>query len=111
MPDTTFTQFAVVNSGQTISTVVEIDRARVGGIFVPNSETSQVFLQVSWDTASANFARVRQTGVNTNFWSVSSATTRVAKAFAGVAAPFQYARIETGSATTDTRTFVFSAKI
>ena len=110
MGDHTFLQYAVVASGASFSTVMEIDRARASGMWTPNSETSQVFLQVSWDTTAGNFARA-QLSAGGGDWSVASNTTAVAARLGDIAAPFQYARVQLGAAATDPRTFVFSAKI
>ncbi len=106
----TFLQHAVIASGDLVSSVMGIDRARASGMWIPNSETSQVFLQVSWDTTSVNFARV-QLSAGGGDWSVASNTTAVAARLGDVAAPFPFARVQLGAAATDIRTFVFSSKV
>jgi len=102
-------QFVTVASGSVVSDQAEFGRLAQGGLFVPAAIDKEIFVQASWDTTSANFARV-QLRSGSGDWSIASRTTALAQTFEAAAIPFEHFRVELGAASTDTRTFCFVAK-
>lgn len=104
-------QFVTIASGSVVSSIADL-RGSEGhfAMFLPSSLGAETFLQVSWDTVSANFVRA-QLRDGSGDWSVSSpGNVSRAVTLEEIAVPFPQARAEVGSAATDTRTFAFVSK-
>lgn len=104
-------QWPNIASGDTLSDTIDLRGMRDAGIVLPNS-MGQSFLQVSFDTTSANFRRAQNPLGSGQDWTIGSlGATGAAVAIADIIGPFPYARLEQGAAVTDTRTIVVTGKV
>jgi hypothetical protein len=102
------TDFVTIASGSTVSGVFGIGNSWAAGLWAPEVTGCQLYIQVSYDTASANFKRVDYNDGQGN-WAWNLGVGSRAVTIEGVAMPFSLCRLETSVAQTDTRTFaVFS---
>lgn len=105
-------QFAIVASGDVLSSVFDVRNNSLLGMTVPVSLTSETFVKMGATVASADQHRLQKDD-GSGDWSVvsgASASAPRAVALTKIAGPFPFGRIELGAAATDTRTFTVIGK-
>lgn len=101
-------QHVTVASGDTLpSSAFDVRGTIAAALRLPSSLAGTVYLQGSWNTTSANFARAREADatIASSDWAVDVVANQPrAVNVTPVMAPFAYIRPELGTAATDTRT-------
>ena len=97
----TYQQNISISSGASVSGIISVLGAQNTGLLVHLPTSCTAYLQVSFDTTSANFRRVDKTDGSGDWtWNVGSG--KAATMVKDVAGVFPYMRLETGVTQEDT---------
>jgi len=100
----------IIASGDSVSSTVDLKGGKFGGLIATIVTSADVYLQVSWDTTSANFVRAwKPDGSAVWDWAVASGNAAIDLKDVGI--PFPHCRLETGVAQADTASLTFVTKL
>lgn len=105
-----FSFFPTIPQSGTISGIVDLKGADLVGVWSPEITSGNMFVQVSFNTTSADFKRVLSE-VGSAAYQPLVGPGNIAFALSSVVGPFPHIRFETDTPQTDVRTLVVVTKL
>lgn len=104
------TQHVSVASGSAVSETLNLKAFNIAGVFFPTVDSAgNCYVQVSFDTTSANFVRAFKADGSAAF-AIATGAGSIAATLQDAIMPFPHARFEFDVAQTDTRTLTVTSK-